>query len=173
MTELRQRDPRQEDPKHLAYVRTQPCCLPFCRREAEPAHLRMENLSIGKEMTGKGEKPHDRYTVPLCPYHHRLGVDCQHNSNEREWWEMRGINPWAIAASLWIESGGAERAAVPAPAKRARPIKERKPRELRAKMSSGKPMKSRGFDVQHRPMRWGTSHSGADRGAPKPISTSN
>ena len=83
---LRFRDPRQEDAKHLAFVRTQPCCLPFCRREAEPAHLRMANLTIGKELTGKGEKPHDRYTVPLCPYHHRIGIDCQHNSNETEWW---------------------------------------------------------------------------------------
>jgi hypothetical protein len=136
MTELRQRDPRQEDAKHLAYVRTQPCCLPFCKREAEPAHLRMENLAIGKDMTGTREKPHDRYTVPLCPYHHRLGVDCQHNRNEREWWAMRGINPWAIAASLWIESGGAERAAAPKPARPPAPVKERKPRQQRAKIAS-------------------------------------
>jgi hypothetical protein len=57
----------------------------------------MDNLSIGKELTGKGERPHDRYTVPLCPYHHRIGVDCQHNSNEREWWNepesIRGKSP--------------------------------------------------------------------------------
>jgi hypothetical protein len=122
---LRQRDPRQEDPKHLAFVRTQGCCLPFCKREAEPAHLRMGNLAIGKELTGKGEKPHDKFVVPLCPYHHRTGIDCQHNSNEKEWWERTGLDPWAIAASLWIESGGAARALEPKPAKRPRKIKAR------------------------------------------------
>lgn len=134
---LRQRDPRQEDPKHLAFVRTQPCCLPFCKREAEPAHLRMDNLAIGKELTGKGEKPHDKFTVPLCPYHHRIGVDCQHNSNEKLWWDLRGINPWEIAASLWLESGGAGRAAEretnPQPVK-PRKVKARKPVEQRAKI---------------------------------------
>lgn len=146
MSELRQRDPRQEDARHLAFVRQQPCCLPFCRRQAEPAHLRMDNLSIGKELTGKGEKPHDRYTVPLCPYHHRIGVDCQHNSNEREWWERTGINPWTIAASLWIASGGAARALGPKPAPRVRKVKARKPTELRCKIAAGRPLRSRGFD---------------------------
>lgn len=149
---LRQRDPRQEDPKHLAFIRTQPCCLPFCKREAEPAHLRMDNLLIGKELTGKGEKPHDKFSVPLCPYHHRDGIDCQHNSNEKEWWALTGLNPWAIAASLWIESGGAARALEPKPVKRAAPVAERKPREQRTKIQSrptfppGRKLQSRGFE---------------------------
>lgn len=133
---LRQREPRQEDAKHLAYVRTQPCCLPFCKREAEPAHLRMDNLAIGKELTGKGEKPSDCFVVPLCPYHHRAGIDCQHNSNEKEWWERTGLNPWAIAASLWIESGGATRAIEPRPIKRPKRISPRKPAEQRQKIQS-------------------------------------
>lgn len=140
MAPLRQREPRQRDEKHLAYIRTKTCCLPFCNREAEPAHLRMDNHAIGKELTGKGEKPHDKFCVNLCPYHHRIGVDCQHNSNEREWWERTGLNPWAIAASLWIESGGAERALQPKPAPRPRKIKERKPKELRAKVGRSRPM---------------------------------
>lgn len=148
---LRQRDPRQEDPKHLAFVRTQPCCLPFCRREAEPAHLRMANLLIGKELTGKGEKPHDKFTVPLCPYHHRTGVDCQHASNETEWWERTGLNPWAVAASLWIESGGAARAQLPQPAKGPRKIKARKPAEQRCKISACRKLKSRGFEKRPAP----------------------
>ena len=146
MSELRQRDPRQEDRRHLEFVRQQPCCLPFCKRQAEAAHLRMGNHNIGKEPTGKGEKPHDRYTVPLCPYHHRIGVDCQHNSNEREWWIMRAIDPWKIAASLWIESGGAARALEPKPAPRPRKIKARKPKEQRAKIPAGRPLRSRGFE---------------------------
>lgn len=154
MTVLRQRDPRQEDSKHLAFIRTQPCCLPFCKREAEPAHLRMDNLAIGKELTGKGEKPHDRFTVPLCPYHHRIGVDCQHNNNEKEWWERTGINPWAIAASLWTESGGAARALEPRPVKRARKVAARKPPEQRTRVQSrsefpqGRKLQSRGFETK-------------------------
>lgn len=129
---LRQRDPREEDSKHLAFIRTQPCCLPFCKREAEPAHLRMNNLAIGKELTGKGEKPHDKFCVPLCPYHHRTGIDCQHNSNEKAWWARTGLNPWAIAASLWIESGSAARAAERA--ENPKPVKPRKikPRDRNA-----------------------------------------
>lgn len=122
---LRQREPREEDAKHLAFVRAQPCCLPFCRREAEAAHLRMENLSIGKRETGGGERPSDSYVVPLCPYHHRIGIDCQHNSNEKEWWDRTGLNPWAIAASLWAESGGAARALEPKRVKQPRKIKAR------------------------------------------------
>lgn len=154
---LRQRDPRQHDPKHLAFVRSRPCCLPFCRREAEAAHLRMGNISIGKEPTGKGEKPHDRYSVPLCPYRHRDGIDAQHKSNESEWWARTGLNPWAIAASLWIESGGAERAAE----REANP-KPAKPRKIRARdrnapkrkiparstWPAGRKLQSRGFDAR-------------------------
>lgn len=149
---LRQKTPRERDEAHLRFVRTQPCCLPFCKREAEPAHLRMANLSIGKELTGKGEKPSDKFTVPLCPYHHRTGIDCQHNSNETEWWQRTGLDPWKIAASLWIESGGAARALEPKPAKRERKICARKSPELRTKIRSrqtfpqGRKLQSRGFE---------------------------
>lgn len=161
MSELRQRHPRERDEKHLAFVRLQPCCLPFCKRQAEAAHLRMANLTIGKELTGKGEKPHDFFCVPLCPYHHRIGIDSQHNSNEREWWELRGIDPWAIAASLWIESGGAaraaERAANPKPVKprKIKPRDRTKPRrqiparpsmQSRTEWPAGRKIQSRGFE---------------------------
>lgn len=155
---LRQKEPRQRDERHLKFIRGMECCLPFCKREAEPAHLRMDNLAIGKEPTGKGEKPHDKFCVPVCPYHHRIGLDCQHNSNEREWWDLRGIDPWAIAARLWIESGGAARALEPKPAKRPRKIKARdrdapkrkiKGRELKSRTTfpCGRKMQSRGFSI--------------------------
>lgn len=149
---LRQRQPRQRDEAHLRFVRAQPCCLPFCKREAEAAHLRMGNLSIGKEPTGKGEKPHDKFTVPLCPYHHRDGADAQHKSNESEWWQLRGINPWAIAADLWARSGGAERALKPPKPKREKRTPARKPRGQRTKMRApaafppGRKLQSRGFE---------------------------
>jgi hypothetical protein len=160
---LRQRDPRQEDRKHLEFIRAQPCCLPFCKRQAEAAHLRMENLLIGKRETGGGERPHDKFCVPLCPYHHRLGIDCQHDSNEKEWWERTGLNPWAIAASLWIESGGAARAAEraenPKPAKlrKIKPYDRTKPKrqiparpvmQSRSGWPVGRKIQSRPFEVR-------------------------
>lgn len=138
MSELRQRDPRQHDERHLVYVRLQPCCIPGCHRPAEAAHLRMACLAIGKEMTGKGEKPHDKFAVPLCGHHHREAPDAQHQHNEREWWKAQGINPFVIAAALWIESGGAARAAMEKPAHRLRPVKTRKPRGQRGKIQSAK-----------------------------------
>lgn len=138
MTELRQRDPRIHDSRHLVYVRLQPCCIPGCHRPAEAAHLRMSCLEIGKESAGKGEKPHDKYTVPLCGHHHRTGPNAQHDSNERKWWERQGIDPWVIAAALWIASGGAARALMKKPAHRMRPIEARKPRGKRAKVMSSK-----------------------------------
>lgn len=121
---LRQRQPRAVDEAHLKFVRSQPCCIPYCNREAEAAHLRMENRVIGKRETGAGERPSDCYVTALCPYHHRTGIDCQHNSNEKEWWERTGLNPWAIAASLWIESGGAARSLEPKRAKRRPKLRE-------------------------------------------------
>jgi hypothetical protein len=138
MTPLRQRDRRQKDAQHLAFVRQQPCCIPFCNRPSEAAHLRMENLAIGKEMTGKGEKPHDKYTVPLCGNHHRDGIDAQHKSNEELWWKLRGLNQWAIADRLWTASGGAERAAMPKPVKQPKPVKARKPRGERTKITKSR-----------------------------------
>ena len=143
MSELRQRAPRQEDPKHLAFVRTQPCCIRGCRRQAEAAHIRFACPAIGKEYTGKAEKPDDRYVTPLCPYHHRIGIDSQHANNEAEWWAMRGLNPFAIATELWKASGGEERAATPKPVKQPRKIKARPPRDKRKKIPAGRPMQSR------------------------------
>lgn len=47
---------------------------------------------FGKRPTGMGEKPDDRWTVPLCPDCHRIGKSAQHNMNERLHWEAKGID---------------------------------------------------------------------------------
>lgn len=138
MSELRQRAPRQEDRAHLAFIRTRPCCIKHCNRQAEAAHIRMGCPAIGKPETGMQEKPDDRWTVPLCPYHHRIGADSQHANNEREWWAMRGLNPFQIATDLWKQSGGEERAAMPKPVKPPRKIKARKPHAQRRKVAAGR-----------------------------------
>ena len=81
-----------------------------------------------------GQKPHDFWTVPLCAYHHRDGADAQHVIGEELFWKLRGIDQFALALRLWIESGGAARAEQPKPVKRGRPIPARKPPEQRIKI---------------------------------------
>jgi hypothetical protein len=161
---LRQREPRLVDRVHLAFVREQPCSIPYCKRQAEAAHIRFACLAIGKRETGKGERPSDCYVTALCPYHHRLGIDSQHQNNEEEWWARTGLNPFEIASRLWIESGGAARAADraenPKPVKprkikprdRTKPKRQIPPRELQSRTAwpVGRKMQGRGFERPER-----------------------
>jgi hypothetical protein len=50
---------------------------------------------------GKVNGRNDKWVVPLCPGHHRLLPDAQHNSGEQKWWDDRHIDPLPIAKSLW------------------------------------------------------------------------
>lgn len=93
-----QRQPRQHDPRHLTAIRACPCVL--CKAEAEAAHVRYGDPQRGKRPTGIGERPSDRWTVPLCPDHHRAADDSQHDHNERSWWLEHGLDPLAIAEML-------------------------------------------------------------------------
>lgn len=147
---LRQRKPRQHDAAHLAYVRLQPCCV--CRKPgpSEAAHIRMNCAAIGKE-TGAGEKPDDRYSTPLCAYHHRTGPVAEHHLTEAVFWPMFRLDPFAIAARLWIESGGAAREQQERPAKPPRKIRPRRPPGSRTKIKSNPVFQSRGFGTQSRP----------------------
>jgi hypothetical protein len=93
--ELRQREPRQKDEKHLAYIRTLPCCICGDNTSTEAAHIR--TAAPGKRHTGMAEKSSDKWAVPLCSRHHRE----QHNfGNEMEWWKCHGINPFVLAMTL-------------------------------------------------------------------------
>lgn len=140
---LRQRSPRARDEKHLAFVRSRPCCVCGSRRNVEAAHIRMACPARGKPPTGMQEKPSDAWVTPLCNYHHQTGILAQHNIGEQEFWfEIHGRNPFDIAERLWIESGGAERALKPRRPKRERKIAARKPAEQRRKIPRGRPLKS-------------------------------
>jgi hypothetical protein len=147
---LRQRHPRQRDSKHIAFVRANPCCIPFCGRQAEAAHLRMACNAIGKLPTGMQEKPDDKWATPLCCYHHRTGIGSQHSMGEDDFWHLAGLNPFDIAARLWIASGGAERSLLPTPVPRPKASKPRKPPGLRRKIMPGRPLQSRGFQTERR-----------------------
>lgn len=146
MKELRQRKPRERDPKHLAFVRAQPCCVCGSVRMVEAAHVRMSCPNRGKSETGMQEKPDDKWTVSLCAYHHRTGIAAQHVLGERTFWfHVHGRNPFEIAELLWIASGGAARALLPKPIRKPREIKpEHRPAPKRA-FPKGRKLQSRGF----------------------------
>jgi hypothetical protein len=128
MSDLRQRQPREEDPAYLAYVRTLPCLI--CRRgPSDPAHLRTGARQYGKPPTGMGEKPSDWWTLPLCRQHH----DDQHRGNELAWWTRHGFpDPFAVAIALY-----ASRPALTIHRQRTRPKRtKRRAPELRVKIAN-------------------------------------
>jgi hypothetical protein len=55
-----------------------------------------------------GRKVSDRFTVPICRLHHR---QLHRRGNERAWWQSQGLDPLAIAASLWANTHAAAPAA--------------------------------------------------------------
>ena len=103
MIRISPKTPRIRDAAHLAFVATLPCVI--CGAEGvHVAHIRMGSLPHGKRPTGLGEKPSDRWTVPLCPAHHTDGPDAQHRQGERSWWQSHGIDPLSVAALIYSHS---------------------------------------------------------------------
>ena len=98
------RNPRQHNAKHLDFVRSLPCLLCMGNVSTEAAHVRFSCLPAAKRPTGMGEKPHDRWTVPLCQHCHAA----QHMSNERDFWAGTGIDPIFTAMALWGVTGDHE-----------------------------------------------------------------
>lgn len=93
------RRPRQHCEAHLRYIRQLPCVICGNNIETEAAHIRFAREEIGKRKVGVGEKPDDKWTVPLCGKHHRE----QHQHGERAWWADRRLDPIKIAQDLWAE----------------------------------------------------------------------
>jgi hypothetical protein len=95
MTELRQREARQRDERHLDFIRSLPCCI--CGGiDTEAAHIRTASLAHGKQHTGMAEKPSDKWALPLCNRHHTE----QHSMAELRFWKKYGIDPFLLAISL-------------------------------------------------------------------------
>ena len=78
MTMLLPKQPRIELPRHLERIRSLPCLI--CGRMAPSvaAHFR---LGLGG---GTAMKPHDYWTLPLCPTHHDEQSLCK--SGELGFW---------------------------------------------------------------------------------------
>lgn len=91
------RQPRKRDPGHLAYIRSMPCAICGDTMTVEAAHLRLGSASNNKAPAGMGEKPSDKWCLPLCGRHHRQ----QHSMNEREFWASYNIRPVELAMSYW------------------------------------------------------------------------
>jgi hypothetical protein len=85
---------RMRDRDHVKSVAKQPC-LVCGRRPADAHHLRFAQAAA------LGRKVSDEFTVPLCRGHHREVHRC---GDEAVWWDKTGIDPTAVARSLWLKS---------------------------------------------------------------------
>ncbi|WP_426614831.1 ERF family protein [Bradyrhizobium sp. McL0616] len=85
---------RERDRAHLRFVAQQPC-LVCGRTPCDAHHVKFAQASA------MGRKVSDKYTVPVCRLHHR---ELHRRGNERSWWRRLGIDPLAVAASLWRET---------------------------------------------------------------------
>ncbi len=104
----RQKQPRQPANTHLDFIRSLPCISCGVSDRTEAAHIRMACIKAGKRETGKGEKPSDFWTMPLCEKCHRTDKNSQHNMNEADFWTYARINPFEVAAYLFLASGNYE-----------------------------------------------------------------
>lgn len=159
MSEVRQRQPREECPEFLAFVRRKPCAACGAPAPSQAAHLRAGNPAIGKRPTGVGERPSDKFANPLCAGCHLDAPDSQHNTgDERAFWARVGIDPFENAAKLWRQfcrRKGRDPELREAVTKRAVRMKRRRGKREKASPTGGKssehhakvsaPIRGRGF----------------------------
>lgn len=98
------RQPRQHSEKHLAFIRQLPCMVCGNNTSTEAAHIRFAMPSAGKRGVGMGEKPDDKWTVPLCGKHHKE----QHHIGETTFWRNEIRDPIFVALALWAATGNHE-----------------------------------------------------------------
>lgn len=98
MPAIRQKHPRVSDRGYLSFIHDLPCIVTGRRGEGvQGAHVRYGSIPHGKRDTGAGEKPDDRWVVPLW---HEEHAD-QHAHGERGWWQRKGIDPLCVAALIY------------------------------------------------------------------------
>ncbi len=97
--DTRQRRPRARDKDYKGWIAQLSCAI--CgRKPVEVAHVRYSDARYLKENPGMQQKPDDFWTLPLCPEHHRLGTNAQHNRVEQHWWRMWKIEPLTLCLIL-------------------------------------------------------------------------
>ncbi len=103
--EMRQRLPRAENAEHLRFIRSLPCIVCHDNTSTQAAHIRFGDYKAGKRHSGLGEKPDDRFTLPMCSFCHGM----QHREGEHPYWNVRSrIDPIKAAMALWLVSGDHE-----------------------------------------------------------------
>lgn len=95
------RSPRIVTKNHIRDIQGLPCLLTGMEGQTHAAHIRYGDARYEKRETGGGERPSDRWTVPLCQNLHTRLPGAQHNHNEREWWKYFDTDPVRVANLLW------------------------------------------------------------------------
>jgi hypothetical protein len=93
--------PREHNPTHLEAIRQCPCVA--CGEDmgrSEAAHVRQASAAHGKRATGMGEKPDDKFVIPLCKDCHRD----QHRVGELTFWHRIELSPFLICERLHAAS---------------------------------------------------------------------
>jgi hypothetical protein len=85
-----------EDPAHLGYVRSQPCCAPGAPAGCYGA---IEAHHAGER--GLGLRAHDHTAVPLCRQHHR---DWHAGAGPFRGWNQGQRRAWAVLAVAGVST---------------------------------------------------------------------
>jgi hypothetical protein len=89
---------RGRDRNHLRFVAAQGCLV--CGRTPSDAH----HIKFA-EQRAIGRKVSDKFTVPICRLHHR---ELHRRGDERGWWQSQGLDPLAVATTLWARTHAVE-----------------------------------------------------------------
>jgi hypothetical protein len=81
----------ERNPRYLAWIRTQPCCVCGSTRGIEASHTGPRGL---------GQKSPDSSAIPLCAKHHRTGDDSYHRLGPRKFSENHNLDIPSIVRRL-------------------------------------------------------------------------
>jgi hypothetical protein len=82
------------NPRYLAFIRTQPCCVCGSTRGIEASHTGPHGL---------GQKSPDSSAIPLCAKHHRTGADSYHRLGPRKFSDEHDLDIPAIVRRLTLK----------------------------------------------------------------------
>jgi hypothetical protein len=81
----------QRNPRYLAWIRTQPCCVCGSKKFIEASHTGPHGI---------GQKSPDTSAIPLCAKHHRNGTDSYHRLGPRKFSKTHNLDIPAIVRRL-------------------------------------------------------------------------
>ncbi len=81
----------QRNPRYLAWIRTQPCCVCGSKKAIEASHTGPHGI---------GQKSPDTSAIPLCAKHHRTGPDSYHRLGPRKFSKTHNLDIPAIVCRL-------------------------------------------------------------------------